>query len=283
MEDDLKTILVIGATGKQGSHVVQHLLSDGWFVRGLTRNTSKPGARQLARMGVEIITADLRDDESVGKALEGVYGVYYMLPLAKWAPAAGLRLAEQAQRARVQHLVFSSVGGAERDVSVAHFVDKQKVENRIKQLGMPATILRPVAYMDALANPRALRLVLGFLKTFMPPDKKFQMIALEDIGAFAAQVFSRPEYYIGKSLELAGDEMTVPELEDAIRDVTGQEAKYYTIPKWVIHILPKIGREMIQFYAKDGWKANINALRKLHPEMLTFKAWLEKERLHKAG
>jgi len=164
---------------------------------------------------------------------------------------------------------------------VAHFVDKQKVENRILQLGIPATILRPVAYMDALANPRALRLVLGLLKTFMPPDKKFQMIALEDIGAFAAQVFSKPEYYIGKSLELAGDEMTVPEFEDTIKYVTGREVKYFTIPKFIIHVLPKIAREMIQFYAKDGWKANIGALRKLHPELLTFKAWLEKERIRK--
>jgi len=281
MEDDLKTVLVIGATGNQGRHVVTHLLSDGWFVRGLTRNTSKPRARQLARMGVELVTADLRDDKSVQRALEGVYGVYYMLPLAKWAPAAGLRLAEQAQRAKVRHLVFSSVGGAERDVSVAHFVDKQKVENRILQLGIPATILRPVAYMDALVNARALRLVLGFLKTFMPPDKRFQMIALDDIGAFAAQAFSKPEYYVGKSLELAGDEMTVPELEDTIKSVTGHEVRYFKIPKFIIHVLPKIAREMIGFYAKDGWKANIGALRKLHPELLTFKAWLEKERIRK--
>lgn len=276
MDKEAKKILVVGATGKQGSTVLKHLLHNGWGVRALTRNASK--AKLPAHQQLEVVEGDIGDIESIKKVLSGVYGVYYMLPLTSSAKKLGVAFAGQVYSSEVKHLVFSSVGGTDRDNGVAHFQDKLEVENHIRELGIPATILRPVAYMEDIANPRTVGIILSLLYSNLPDDKRFQVISLEDIGAFTALAFAHPEAFMGKALEIAGDELTVTELALAVEQVTGRRVRYRKWPKFVFNLLPKIMREMMSFYARDGWQANISELRQMHPELMTFKMWLEKNR-----
>jgi uncharacterized protein YbjT (DUF2867 family) len=71
-----RTILVTGATGKQGGAVLRHLRSRGYPVRALTRNPDKPAARELIKQGAEVVRGDMESTASLTNALDGVHGVF---------------------------------------------------------------------------------------------------------------------------------------------------------------------------------------------------------------
>ncbi|HET7551913.1 MAG TPA: NmrA family NAD(P)-binding protein, partial [Gemmatimonadaceae bacterium] len=65
-----RTIVVTGATGKQGGAVARELVRRGFRVRAITRDTSKPAAMALGELGVEVLRGDLDDPESLRHPLE---------------------------------------------------------------------------------------------------------------------------------------------------------------------------------------------------------------------
>src|SRR6516165_7272337 len=83
-----KTILVTGATGRQGGAVIRHMLPNGWKLRALTRNPNGYAAKQLSGQGVEIVQGDLEDPASLEQAAHGVYGIFSCSGLlGRWLPA----------------------------------------------------------------------------------------------------------------------------------------------------------------------------------------------------
>ena len=153
MPDTDKTVLVTGATGRQGGAVVRHMLAKRWKLRALTRKTSSHAAQALARQGVEVVQGDLEDPSSVASASAGVYGVYSVQDF--WAAGArrevqqGKNVPDTAKKAGVKHFVYSSVGGAERNTGIPHWESKWEIEKHIRSLGLPATVLGPVTLWRA--------------------------------------------------------------------------------------------------------------------------------------
>jgi len=126
-----KTVLITGGTGRQGGAVVSHMLSRGWRLRALTRQSSSYAAQRLAGQGVELVQGDLEDQTSIERAARGVYGVYSVQDF--WAVGArrevqqGKNLGEAAKKAGVEHFVYSSVGGAERNSGIDHWESKWEI------------------------------------------------------------------------------------------------------------------------------------------------------------
>ena len=122
MTNQDRIVLVAGATGRQGGAVVRHMLPKGWRLRALTRNPKSYAARQLAEKGVELVEGDMDDPASLERAARGVYGIYSVQDF--WTVGArrevqqGKNLADVAKKAGVEHLVYSSVGGAERNTGI---------------------------------------------------------------------------------------------------------------------------------------------------------------------
>src|SRR5262245_45474930 len=145
-----KTVLVTGATGRQGGAVIRHMLPKGWKLRALTRNPDGPAAQDLADQGVEVMRGDLEDPTSLERAVRGVYGVYSVQDFwtvgAKREVQQGKNMADAAKKFGVEHFVYSSVGGAERNSGIDHWESKWEVEKHIRKLGLPATIIRPAAF-----------------------------------------------------------------------------------------------------------------------------------------
>src|SRR6516225_8997753 len=135
MEKTNKTVLVTGATGRQGGAVIRHLLRNEWKLRALTRNPNAPPAQELTRQGVEVVQGDLDDPASLERAARGVYGVYSVQDFwsvgAKREVDQGKNLAEAAKKAGVEHFVYSSVGGAERNSRIDHWESKWEIEKHI--------------------------------------------------------------------------------------------------------------------------------------------------------
>lgn len=269
----LKTILVTGATGHQGGAVVDALLAPEtvWHIRALTRKPDGAAAKALAARGVEPVGADLDRPESLIPALEGVHGVYGVQQRGKKEAARGVALVNAAARAGVGHFVYSSAGGVDRVRGIPHFDSKREVEKQLRQSGLPATILRPSSYMEGFTMPGAATVGMSMMHATLGDSKALQMIAVRDIGIFAALAFADPASYVGEALELAGDELTLPQMSR----VTGK--KYWRgMPRWLLRMMGPESR-MFFWFGESGYRADIADLRRRHPGLLTFESWFAEQ------
>jgi uncharacterized protein YbjT (DUF2867 family) len=289
MPNSDRVVLVTGATGRQGGAVIRHMLLKGWKLRALTRNTKNHAAQELARSGVELVQGDLEDPSSLSRAVQGAYGVYSVQDF--WAVGAkrevqqGKNIADAAKEANVQHFVYSSVGGAERNTGIPHWESKWEVEKHIRALGLPATMIRPAAFMETYYIDQVeIGILKGKLADPVRGDKPYQTIATDDIGAFVALAFERPNEFIGKELEIAGSELTNVEAAKVFSAVLGKPVKFQKLPLPLVRLI--LGREfyvMFRWFNEAGCKADIAGLRRQYPEihLHTLEQWLRKEGWHK--
>lgn len=276
--EEKKTILVTGATGQQGGAVARQLLGDGFKVRAMTRNPDSDAAGALRDLGAEIVEGNFDDADSLQRALEGVDGAFSVQNLNNGIDAEekwGIAFADAAKKAGVKHFVYSSVGSADGDTGIPHFQSKWNIEEHIRQIGLPATILRPVFFMenwkynkDSVEN--------GQLPHALSPDTKLQQIATEDIGKFAALAFGNPEKWVGRAFDIAGDEVTMEETARALGEEIGKEVTYTQIP-WDA-LQQHVGEEMTTMYRwfeEAGYTTDINALREELPELQSLEGFLK--------
>jgi uncharacterized protein YbjT (DUF2867 family) len=277
-----KIIAVTGATGQQGGAVAKKLLADGWKVRALTRDLNKPAAQALAAAGAELVAGDMDSRTALDAAFQGAYGVFSVQNF--WLPNVGFEgeiqqgknVAEAAKAAGVQHLVYSSVGSAQRGMGQKHFDSKWIVEQYIHTLGVPYTILRPVFFMDNHNWSRAYILNGTFTGMGLRPEKGVQSIAVEDIGVFAALAFANPQEFVGKTIELAGDELTEAQTAEVFSKVIGRPVNLVAPSGGGRRGSEEEMKAMFSFFNGEGYAADIAALRRLHPGLLTLEQYLRR-------
>jgi uncharacterized protein YbjT (DUF2867 family) len=275
-----RIIAVLGAAGQQGGAVARHLLAAGWTVRALTRDPHKPAAQALAAAGAQVVQADNEDQASLERAMQGAYGAFSVQNF--WLPGVGTEgevrqgknAAQAAREAGVRHFVYSSVGAAHRGMGQAHFASKLAIEEHVKALGLPYTILRPVAFMDNYNWQRAGITNGTFTGMGLPPGKTVQVLAADDIGAFAALIFSNPQQFLGKTVELAGDELTEDQVAEAFSRVIGRPVQVAAPSRPVGAGASPEMEAMNRFFQGKGYDADIPALRRIYPGLHTFEQWL---------
>ena len=276
-----KTIFVTGATGKQGSAAVRHLLEAGFKVRGLTREPEKPEAERLRDLGADIVEGDLDDPERIRKDIEGAYGVFAVLTWKEEGPAGEVKqgkiLADATKEAGVEHFLYSSVGGADRSTGIPHFESKATNERYMRQIGLPLTVLRPVYFMENFNAPNAQKLIAsGRLIMALDPNKPLQLISVEDIGFTAAIALDNREDWLGRSMEIAGDSLTLPQVAQKFSAALGHKVEFV---EQQLQELKKIDNErflMMKWLNGPGYQADIAAIRAMHPSLMTLEQWIEK-------
>ena len=273
-----RLIVVAGATGKQGGAVARSLLERGFQVRALTRNPQKPEAQALADQGAEVVQGDMEDRSSMERTLEGAYGNFSVQNFGEAGYDGEVRqgktVADAAKAAGVEHFVYSSVGSAHRQTGIPHFESKWEIEEHVRQIGLPYTILRPVFLMQNWEWTREM-ILGGTLAQPFDPDKAFQQVAVEDVGAFAAIAFENPDRWIGREVDLAGDEQSMTEIADTFSRVIGREVSYYQVP-WD-QFEEQVGEEVTlnsRWINDVGYEADIAALRQEYPELTNFERYL---------
>ncbi|MFI6603609.1 NmrA/HSCARG family protein [Nonomuraea sp. NPDC050536] len=275
-----KTVLVTGATGNQGGATARHLLADGWRVRALVRDDTTPAAVELAAAGAELVRGDLDDLASISAAAQGTYGIYSVQSANDNEIAQGKNVADAAKAADVQHLVYSSVGGVDSQnrFYVEHGwgpIDKWQIEEHIRDLGVPATILRPAGFMEDFTSP-ARFFQNGSLNVPWHDDLIMQLIAIDDTGAFAALAFAEPEVYLGKAMEITGDRLTAPQIADALSTAAGRQVPHTQIP---LEVLWEHNPEVAKVFTwanETYYDSDLEPLRKAHTGLLDFHAWLDR-------
>jgi uncharacterized protein YbjT (DUF2867 family) len=232
-----------------------------------------------------LVCGYLDKPESLRAAMTGVRGVFSVQTFMTSAGVGGevrqgRAVAEAAAATGVEHVVYSSVGGAERESGVPHFDSKRGVERRLRELGVPTTVLRPTFFMENFAahGPQVVDGVL-VVRLALKPDTRVQLIAAADIGEFAARAFEDPERYAGTDLEIAGDELTSQEIADAFAAEAGIPARFeqLTLDQVAFNGYIPFSHEiavMFEWLQTAGYAADIEALRAAHPRLQTFGQWL---------
>ena len=280
-----KRVLVFGATGQQGGAVATALRSKGWPVRALVRNPDHSRARALAELGVELVKGNLSKTTSVRAAMTGVYGVFSVQPSSGQGAVYnvtddderryGMTVADLAVESGVQHLVYTSVNaaGPER-TGIGHFDSKSDIEAHIRALDLNSTIIRPSGFMELLMLP-GMGLDKGYFVSFVRPDQKAQVIATQDIGKIVAGIFADPASYIGKTIEIAGDEITGNSLQASLSAAAGTSISYSRFPDSLLKENTFLARLADLF--DDGrlaGNADIEKLRANFGPLTSFDEWL---------
>ena len=271
-----KIILVTGATGRQGGAVLRRLQKTALKPRALVRDPTSAAARQLIGQGTDMAQGSLDDPESLLRAMEGAYGVFSMQAYTDNEVRQGVAVIEAAKRQGVDHLVYSSVGGADEVTGVPHFETKTEVEAHLRASGLQYTILRPVFFMENWLRAFGDSIANGQVQQPLSPRTTLQMIALDDIGAFVALAFEHPGAWRNRTLNLAGDELSMQQIADAFTRATRREVKYVQI-SWD-QFEQKLGEErtvMYRWFEAKGFHYDLEEVRREYPPTHTFDRWLD--------
>lgn len=312
-----RNILVVGATGKQGSSVVRALLTnaaltDKIHILALTRNPTSRSAQALLTLpgaGRIVEPADPDKEMSMGTArLTLVAGeptkpgaiftqhpnidTVVSLTVPPNEEPQAIPLIDLAIEKGATQIIYLSVdrGGDakswENPTDVPHFRAKHHVEVHLRDAARNVetysngkrhvrwTMFRPTAFMDNY-NPGAFAAVMAALVSTLPPDKKLQMVSVRDVGIFVALAVADPEGWDKRALALAGDELTLAETREKFKRITGKELPqaWTLVGRTVRWMVGDVGK-MVEFFDREGYGADIEALKKLHPGLQNWEAWL---------
>jgi len=271
-----RVILITGATGRQGGAVYRHLRKKGFKVRALVRDPNSNQARQLTGHGEKVLRGNLDDPDSLMRAMDGAHGVFSVQPYSANEIEQGAAVIEVAKRQGVSHLVYSSVAAADEETGIPHFESKIKVEEHLRSSGLPYTIVRPVFFMENWHRGFGASIRNGQLQQPLNPTTNLQMVAVDDIGAFAALAFEHPGKWKNRTFSLAGDELSMQQIADAFSRVTARDVKYVQV-SWD-RFEKNMGREltvMYHWFEEKGFHVNIDQVRREYPLTHAFDRWLE--------
>ena len=273
-----KIILVTGATGTQGGAVARELLERGFDVRGLTRNPDSERAQALTDLDVTMVRGDFDDAESLAAAMHGAYGVFAVTNFWEHGydkeVAHGKQLIDAAKKAGVQHFVFTSVAGGDTNTGIPHFDSKAEIEAYLRESGINYSIVRPVAFMDNFRYSRK-QIMAGTYYDPRDSGKRHQWIAASDIGFFVGEAFDKPTEWMGKALDIAGDDMSIAEYTDVLTVTLGIDVHHQQIT-WDAYEADA-GEEitmMMRWFDQIGYDVDVDALRRQYPDLLTYEQYL---------
>lgn len=271
------TIAVFGATGQQGGAVVDALLDRKAHVRALVRNPQSDRAQALAARGVELAAAQTDDPASLVAALTAARAFYFMTPEANSLEEVeveiriGTALVDAAVAARVPHVVFASVFGADRESGVPHHDSKHSIEEHLRKSDLRASMLRPTPFMEVL-TPRVEHGEI-VLRLPLPEDVALKMVSIRDVGRVAAALLLDTAEAPGGAVELVGDELTGPQIAAAFGARAGLPARYEALP---LSVLPSdLDRAMFRQFAKMAeYPSDLAAARAIEPATLDLPEWI---------
>nr|WP_078709103.1 NmrA/HSCARG family protein [Consotaella salsifontis] len=273
-----KTILVLGATGRQGGSVARVLLNRGWSVRAFVRDSSKPAAAELAAAGARLARGTFDDTASLRAAMDEVHGVFSALPATLSAEDEvrhGIAIAELAADEDIPHFVYSSGASAGTvPTGIARFDAKPRIEAHVRRILPEATILRPSIFMDMLVRPGT-GLDKGRYTSLVEPQGSMHVVSLADIGRFVAAVFYDRERFAGQVVPLASDRLTGLDLAAAFSQASGRPISYARLPDAVLSTNPDLAH-MAESLERGplSQPIDLDLMRAINPDLTSFRAWL---------
>lgn len=268
-----KSILVIGATGKQGYAVVQQLLNEGWNVRALTRNANNEKLAALHHTNLEIFQGDLNNKDVLVQAMTDQYGVYSVQPIIKDNVEEELRqgtlIIETAEQQNINYVVYSTAGGVNRNRTGSHFEALAEIENTLAASTLNYTIIKPTFIMDNFLRIATVEEGRIYIPEFIAPDIKFAMISTNDIAKIVANIFKTIPKFNQKSIEIASDELSLNEVIEIFSSATSKLAI----------IQGSFTSETVDrsWLEEKGYEVDFDQMDQLNPERLHLNDWIRNQ------
>jgi uncharacterized protein YbjT (DUF2867 family) len=304
-----KVIAVVGSTGAQGGGLARAILADpngGFACRAITRDPGKEQARALASKGADVVKADLDDVKSLEKAFAGAYGAYCVTNFwehlsAEKEKTQARNMAEAARSAGLTHVIWSTLEDTRKlmapsDTRMPMLQEKYRVphfdaknEANAYFAGLPVTYLVTSFYWDNLYA-----FGLGPKKgddgvyswAFPMGNARLAGIAAEDIGKAAYGIFKAAAQYIGKTVGIVGENLTLDEMSEKLSKGLGVVVKYHAVEADAYRGFGFPGADelgnMFQVYRDFEYEVldarSIDVTRSLNPSVQTFDEWLARNK-----
>ncbi len=228
-------MLVVGATGQQGGATAHHLLERDRTVRALVRDPASPVANALQRAGANLVVGDLDGPSSLRTAMEGAHEVFLVLTMMVGPKISPEGVVAEERRGK-------AVADLARESGIEHLV------------------------YSSLNGASALA---------VRPELPMQLISVRDIGAFAAIAFDRPDQFLGRTVEIAGDVLTPPQIAETFGRVCGLPTRFRQTPIEQIRAFDAQLAQMFTFFNEHPSElSDLSALRAEHPGLMRLKTWL---------
>ncbi|MPY81263.1 MAG: NAD(P)H-binding protein [Actinophytocola sp.] len=281
MSADDRLVAVTGATGRQGNAVTRHLLRNGWRVRALTRTPDSKRAQALKGLGADVVRADFDEPDTLRAAFHDAHGVYSvqnpMISGIDGEIRQGIAVADAARDAGVSHVVYGSAGTGASDTGVGSWESKLVIEAHMRQLGLPLTVLRPMAFMELMTDrgyfpPASTWHVMPKL---MGADRPVVWLSVDDLGAIAALAFAEPSRFVGADLTLAADVHSIEDCRAIWRGVTGKAPRRIPMPVWLFERI--VGDDLIAMWRwlrTGSVPIDTSETLRILPTAVTVRQWL---------
>ena len=287
-----KEVLIFGATGNIGGAAARELLHRGWHVRAVTRNLESDKAKKLAKLGAEVVRADMDDRPLVEKVFDGMERV---LSVQNWTTSGiegekqqGKLVADVAQSVGVEHLVYGSAGTGKRDTGLSHFDNKIVVEDYMRSLELPFTIVRPAPFMELLSEKEFFPVLAtwGVESKIVGWDLPIPWVSVHDLGIAIANIFDDPKKWIGRDVSMYGDIKTLGESRAIFTAIDGKKPTGIPLPLWLFVKMAEeefieMWKWMDEWIGKIGIPGLLEFRKQSHevcPEMLDMESWLKMKR-----
>jgi len=279
--EDIKTILVTGATGNQGGAVARNLAENNFKVKALTRDPGSSKALKKQHPNIEYIRGDLNDLSSYAGHFQGVDAVFSVQSSERKINAEikqGQGLADVAKKSGIRHFIYSSVTGADLQTGIPHWESKWAIENHIKYIGLPYTILRPASLYENFLIPQVKsRILKGKLVTPVRKNKIQQFVGSEEIGKMSLRIFKDPGKYINKTITIATEQMDNEEVAGIFSEIMGVPIKYQQLPSIIVRLA--MGKNLYKMFSwineNDAvFIKDLEAFRNEYPSMERLKHWI---------
>jgi uncharacterized protein YbjT (DUF2867 family) len=227
------------------------------------------------------------DVASLRPIFAGAHGVYSVQNPFIGGPEAeveqGRNVADIARETRVQHFVYGSAGTGRKGTHVPSWETKLQVEDHLKELQLPVTILRPMAFMELMTEKKFFPSVGTWhvMPKLMGLNRQLPWLCADDLGAIAAKVFADPDRFVGQELVLASDVQSLEECRVLYRQVLGRNPPHFPMPVWLFKRFGFAGQDLPAMW---GWlrtgtvPLDTAPTLTIHPDALTVRAWLSKQK-----
>jgi uncharacterized protein YbjT (DUF2867 family) len=282
-----RLIVVTGATGLQGGAVARQLLAQGWRVRGLTRNARSKKAAALAASGVEVVQGDMADPITLGPVFAGAYGVYSvqntMLSGVQGEIQQGKNVADAARQANVQHVVYGSAGTGARNTGVPSWDSKIVIEDHMKSLGLPLTILRPMAFMELMTDAKFFPHMSTWhvMPALMGAARPLPWLSAGDLGVIAAKAFAERDRFMGLDQTLASDVQTIDQCRALYASELGKQPPRFPTPPALFKRFGFVGQDLSRLWNwlhDNDVPLDTKPTLSLYPQALSVREWLRTQR-----
>ncbi|WP_411274016.1 NmrA/HSCARG family protein [Daejeonella sp.] len=277
-----KNILVTGGTGKQGGAVARNLIQNGYTVKVLTRNPDSPNALALKNQNAILVKGDLNKPETYREHLNGVHGVFSVQTFENGVNkeiSQGIGLATLAMESGVKHFLYSSAIAAHLNTGVPHLDSKFVIENHIRQLALPYTIIRPASFYENFLIPQVKKGILkGKLSQTINSDTIMPYIATDDIGKAAVKIFGNFQAYSGKTLTLGNELLDSLQVAEKFSIALNKKVEYNHLPGIIVRLF--LGKSLYKMFSWMDKHSkllmdDVTSDRAEFPEMMPLSNWIK--------